>query len=76
MQSSKLGMGVSQTKTGKDQSETAVGNEVLRAVIEKIPYNTGRDYTEELGVSPITISRHLILIGKVKKKLINGFLIN
>ena len=43
-------------------------NKVLRAIVEKNPGNTVRDYAEELGVSPITISRRLKVIGKIKKK--------
>ena len=65
MQSSKLGLKVSQTKNYKP--ETVVDNEVLRTIVEKNPGNTVRDYAEELGVSPTTISRHLKLISKVKK---------
>ena len=50
-------------------------NEVLRAIIKKNNNNnknkktgnTVRDYAEELGVTPAIISRHLKLIGKVKK---------
>ena len=52
---------------------------VLRARFEKNPGNTVRDYAEELGVSSLNVSRHLKLIGKVKKKrktLINGFFLN
>ena len=30
-------------------------------------FNISRDYVEELSVSPITISRHFKLIGKIKK---------
>ena len=43
-------------------------NEVLREIIEKDPGDTVRDYAEEEDVSPTTISHHLKLIGKVKKK--------
>ena len=42
-------------------------NEVLRAIVEKNPGNSVRDYAEELSISPITISHHLKLFGKVKK---------
>ena len=44
-----------------------MNNGVLRAIVEKNPGNTVRDYAEELSVSPTTISGHLKLIGKVKK---------
>ena len=46
------------SKTGID-SENVVINEALREIIEKSPDNTVKDYAEELGVSPTTISRRL-----------------
>ena len=47
------------TNEDQDRPETIVDNEVLRAIVEKNPGNSVRDYVEELGVSPTTISRHL-----------------
>ena len=38
--------------------ETVVDNEVERKVVEKNPGNSIRDYAQELGVSPTTISCH------------------
>ena len=64
MQKSKLGMSLTNKNQGR--SETFVDNEVLRATVEKDPCSTVGDYAEELGVSPLTISCHLKLIGKVK----------
>ena len=42
-------------------------SEVLRAIFEKNSGSLVRDYAEELGISPTTISHNLKLIGKVKK---------
>ena len=59
---------VSLTKEDQGRPETVVDNEVLHAIVEKSSGNIVRDYAE-LSVSPTTISRHLKLIGKVKKKI-------
>ena len=56
------------TNEDRGRPETGVENEVLRPIVEEKPGNTVRDYADQLGVSPRTISRHLKLIGKVKKK--------
>ena len=56
---------MSLTNNDQGRPETVVDKEVLRAIIEKNPGNTVRDYAKELGVSPITISHHLKLVGKV-----------
>ena len=55
--------------TNEDLSrpETVEDNDVLRAIVKNNPGNTVRDYAEELGISPTTISHNLKLIGKVKK---------
>ena len=53
--------------TNEDQNRRE--NEVLRAIVEKNPSNTIRDYAEELCVSLTTISHQLKLIRKVKKKM-------
>ena len=45
--------------------QTVMENEVLQVIVETDPGNTVADYAEELGVSPITILRHLKLIGKI-----------
>ena len=61
-----FGTGVeSLTNKDWDRPETIVDNEVLRAIGEKNPGNTVRDYPEEQDISPTTISCHLKLIGKV-----------
>ena len=59
----KLRMRVSQTNTGADQ--TVVDNEAVRAIVEKNPGNTDREYAEEIDVFPSNILRYLKLIGKV-----------
>ena len=55
------------TNEDPSRAETVVEKGDLRAIIEKNSSNTVRDYAEELGVSLTIISRHLKLIGKVKK---------
>ena len=55
------------TNEDRDRRRTVVDNKVLRAIVEKNPGNTVKDFAEELGISPTTILRHLKLIGKVKK---------
>ena len=66
MQSSKLGIKLSQMKTGADQ-RLLWTLEVLWAIVEKNPGNTVRDYAGELGLSPTINLLHLKLIVKVKK---------
>ena len=59
--------GASLTNKDRGRPTTVVDNEVLWTIVGKNPGNAIRDHTD-LVVSPTTISRHLKLIGKVKKK--------
>ena len=67
MQSSKLEMRISQTKTRADQGLLWT-MKFYEQQLKKNPGNTVRDYAEELGVFSRNISHHLKLIDKVKKK--------
>ena len=51
----------------RGRPETVLNDDTLRALVEANPANTVRDYAQELNVTPITVSRHLKIIGKVKK---------
>ena len=58
------------------QTRDCCGQWSFKELYLKKSGNTVRDYAEDLDVSPTTTSRHLKLIGKVKKKWINGFLMS
>ncbi|XP_066253422.1 histone-lysine N-methyltransferase SETMAR-like [Euwallacea similis] len=51
----------------RGKPKSALNDEVLQVLVEANPRQTVRELSEELNVSIATISRHLKLIGKVKK---------
>lgn len=51
----------------RGKPETVIDDNVLKATVDADPTKTVRDIAQNMGVSPMTISRHLSLIGKVKK---------
>ena len=55
------------------ERECSLGNEQLQAVVEQNPSQSLREMSQTLGVSTVTVSRHLQSIGKVINSINGSF---